>query len=268
VGGSIQATALDISAGARTRWSSVVAGAFVVLVILVAAPLVQLVPLAVTAGILIVAASSALRPRAMLDVWRADRMSAAVMVTTFVLVLIVPLQYAVLAGAAIAVLKHAYLSSLDVRVTQVVTEDDGRLRETAAPPELSSDAVTVLDIYGSLFFAATPKIKMSLPAVGAARRPVVVLRLRGRGTLHSATISLIRDYAAECAASGGRLYLAGVGDEMREQLRRTGLVDLLGPDAVVEATDELYNACVTAQRRGESWLAARQDERTSDPDAV
>jgi sulfate permease, SulP family len=268
VGGSIQATALDLSAGARTRWSSVFAGAFVVLVILVAAPLVQQVPLAVTAGILIVAASSALRPRAMLEVWRADRTSAAVMLTTFVLVLVVPLQYAVLAGAAIAVLKHIYLSSLDVRVTRVVTDDDGRLRETAAPPALSSDSVTVLDIYGSLFFAATPKIKASLPSVGAARCPVVVLRLRGRGTLHSATIALIREYAAECIARGGRLYLAGVGDEMQEQLRRTGLLDLLGPDAVVAATDELYGACATAQRRGETWLETNAGGRTPDPRAV
>ena len=52
VGGSVQATALNVGAGARTRWSSVFTGAFVVLVILVAAPLVQQVPLAVTAGIL------------------------------------------------------------------------------------------------------------------------------------------------------------------------------------------------------------------------
>ena len=268
VGGSIQATALDISAGARTRWSSVFAGAFVVAVILVAAPLVQLVPLAVTAGILIVAASSALRPRAMLDVWRADRTSAAVMLATFALVLVVPLQYAVLAGAAIAVLKHIYLSSLDVRVMRIVTDEDGRLRESAAPAELLSDAVTVLDIYGSLFFAATPKIRASLPAVTGAHCPVVVLRLRGRGVLHSAMIALVRDYAAECIAGGGRLYLAGVGDEMLEQLRRTGLLDLLGPDAVVAATDEPYGACATAQRRGEWWLADRPGGRAQGPRIV
>ncbi len=268
VGGSIQATALDLSAGARTRWSSVFAGVFVVLVILVAAPLVQQVPLAVTAGILIVAASSALRPRAMLEVWHADRTSAAVMLATFVLVLVVPLQYAVLAGAAIAVLKHIYLSSLDVRVMRVVTDDHGRLRETEAPRALSSDAVTVLDIYGSLFFAATPKIKALLPSVGAAHCPVVVLRLRGRGTLHSATIALIREYATECATCGGRLYLAGVGEEMREQLRRTGLLDLLGTDAVVAATDELYGACATAQRRGETWLQTNADGWPPDPRAV
>jgi SulP family sulfate permease len=266
-GGSVQATALNVGAGARTRWSSVVTAAFVVAVIVAAAPLVQQVPLAVTAGILIVAATSALQPRAALDVWRADRMSAAIMIVTFVLVLVVPLQWAVLAGATISVLKHIYLSSLDVQVKQVVLDGDGLPREVDAPASLTGEAVTVLDIYGSLFWAAAPQIRASLPVVGDAQCPVVVLRLRGRGTLHSATIALFREYGADCAARGGRMYLAGVGHEMEEQLRRTGLLDELGPDAVVAATDELYGACVLAQRRGEEWLEATGPGRAADPDS-
>jgi len=268
VGGSVQATALNIGAGARTRWASVFTAVFVILVILAAAPLVQQVPLAVTAGILIVAATSALQPRAALDVWRADKMSAAIMIVTFALVLAVPLQYAVLAGAALSVVKYIYISSLDVHVKQVELCDGGLPRETEPPPVLSSEAVTVLDIYGSLFFAAAPKIRESLPVVGEAHCPVVVLRLRGRGTLHSATIAMLRDYAAECAACGGRLYLAGVGPEMEEQLQRTGVLELLGPDAVVAATDELYGACATAQQRGRTWLAAHAGGRTPGPRAV
>ena len=268
VGGSVQATALNVGAGARTRWAAVITAAFVVLVILAAAPLVQQVPLAVTAGILIVAASSALQPRAALDVWRADKMSAAVMLVTFALVLIVPLQYAVLAGAAISVLKYIYLASLDVHVTQVVTDADGRLREAEAPSALASESVTVLDIYGSLFFAAAPRIRESLPSVGDAHCPVVVLRLRGRGTLHSATIALLRAYAGECSANGGRLYLAGVGSEMEDQLRRTGVLELLGPDAVVAATDEIYGACALAQERGSDWLRTHGAGTTGGPRAV
>ena len=192
-------------------------------------------------------------------------MSAAIMIVTFVLVLAVPLQYAVLAGATISVLKYIYLSSLDVHVKQVVLDGDGLPRETEAPAALASDAVTVLDIYGSLFWAAGPRIRASLPAVGDAHCPVVVLRLRGRGTLHSATIALFREYGTDCAARGGRMYLAGIGHEMEEQFRRTGLLDQLGPDAVVAATDELYGACATAQQRGESWLEENTEGRTPDP---
>ena len=62
----------------------------------------------------------------------------------------------------------------------------------------------MLDIYGSLFFGAGPKIRESLPAVRGTRRAVVVLRLRGHERLHRATIELIGDYATELAAAGGR----------------------------------------------------------------
>jgi SulP family sulfate permease len=266
VGGSVQATALNVGAGSRTRWSAFFAGVVVIVIVLAAAPLVQQVPLAVTGGILIVAAASAIRPRAAREIWRADRLSAAVMVITFVLVLVIPLQYAVLAGAAISVLKYIYLASLDVRVVEIAIGGDGRPREASRPPALADSSVTVLDIYGSLFFAAGPKVRESLPSVGGARCAVVVLRLRGRGTLQSTTIALIRDYSAELVAGGGRLYLAGVGAEMEDQLRRTGLLETLGPDAVVPATDELYGSCEAAQRRGREWLEAHPGGRdvTSD----
>jgi len=118
----------------------------------------------------------------------------------------------------------------------------------------------VLDIYGSLFYAAGPKLRASLPTVGAARRAVVVLRLRGRETLQSATIALIRTYAGELAAGGGRLYLSGVGPEMMAQLRRTGLLQTLGEDAVAPATDEPYGSCEAARSRAEAWLATQRGE--------
>ena len=268
VGGSVQATALNVRAGSRTRWSAFFAGVFVIVVVLVATPLVAQVPLAVTAGILIVAAAGAIRPRAARDIWRADRLSAAVMLITFVLVLVIPLEYAVLAGAAISVLKYIYLASLDVRVVQITPGDGGRLLETSAPATLSGASVTVLDVYGSLFFAASPKIRESLPDVGQARCAVVVLRLRGRGTLHSTTIALVRAYAAELAAGGGRLYLAGVGPEMEQQLRRTGLAHTLGDDGIVPAGDELYGSCEIARQRGRAWLDENAEVRGGGGDAL
>jgi SulP family sulfate permease len=265
-GGSVNATALNVSAGARTRWSSVFAGLVVVGVVLVAAPLVQQVPLAVTAGILIVAAISMLRPRAIREVWRTDRLSAGVMALTFALVMVMPLQYAVLVGAAVSVLKYAYLSSLDVHVVEVRLGGDGRARETKAPAVLRDATVTLLDIYGTLYYAAVPKVRDALPPAGDARAAVVVLRLRGRAPLPGALLGLIREYAGELAAHGGRLYLAGVGPEVEAQLRRTGLLGELGADAVVPATDEAYRSCESAVRRGEEWLQGHPHGGAGTPD--
>ncbi len=254
VGGSVAATSVNVAAGARTRWAAVFAGVLIVLLVVAAAPLVAAVPQAVTAGIVIVAAAATITPRTIREIWAADRVSAAVMAVTFALVLVIPLQYAVLAGAAITVLKYIYLSSVDITVVELDIDDQGRCREGEPPKALANGSVTVLDIYGSLFFAAGPKVKELLPDPAGARRAVVVLRLRGRGTLHSASLELIREYAAALAAGGGRLYLAGVGSEMREQLERTGLLQTLGEDAVLSATEQAYGSCRLAEQRGHGWL--------------
>ena len=254
VGGSVAATSVNVAAGARTRWAAVFAGVLIVVLVLVAAPLVAAVPQAVTAGIVIVAAALAIRPRTIREIWAADRLSAVVMAATFALVLVIPLQYAVLAGAAISVIKHVYLSSLDITVVELDIDDQGRCRECEPPRVLDDGSVTVLDIYGSLFFAAGPRLKELLPDPGTARRAVVVLRLRGRGTLHSASLVLLRDYAAALASGGGRLYLAGVGPGMHDQLERTGMLEALGDDAVLSATETAYGSCLLAEQRGRSWL--------------
>jgi SulP family sulfate permease len=261
VGGSVAATAVNTAAGARSRWSSVFAGIVVMVVVLVAVPLVAAVPQAVIAGIVVVAAVGQVKPAVMRDIWAADRLSAGVMALTFALVLVLPIHWAVLIGAGISLVKYVYQSSLDVRVVCLTVGSGGRCRESQAPSRLADDTVLALDIYGSLFFAAGPKLKRSLPAVDGARRAVVVLRLRGRGRLHSAVLALLRDYAAELVSGGGRLYLAGVGAEMREQMRRTGLLAMLGEDAVLPATDEPYRACELAVVHGREWLAAGERER-------
>jgi sulfate permease, SulP family len=255
IGGSVAATAVNVRAGARTRWAAVFAGVLVILLVVLAAQLVAAVPQAVTAGIVLVAAAGSIRPRAIRDIWRADHVSAGVLAVTFALVLVVPLQYAVLAGAAITVLKYMYLSSVDITVVALDIDEHGRCRECEPPSVLENGSVTLLDIYGSLFFAAGPKVKELLPDPADARRAVVVLRLRGRGSLHSASIGLLREYAARLAAGGGRLYLAGVGPEMREQLERTGLLHTLGEDAVLSATETAYGSCRLAGERGRDWLA-------------
>ncbi len=254
VGGSVAATSVNVAAGARTRWAAVFAAVLIVLLVILAAPLVAAVPQAVTAGIVVVAAAASIKPRVVREIWAADHVSAGVMAITFVLVLVVPLQYAVVAGAAIAVLKYLYLSSVDITVVALDIDEQGRCREGEPPRVLENGSVTVLDIYGSLFFAAGPKVKELLPDASGARRAVVVLRLRGRGTLHSASLVLLREYAAALAAGGGRLYLAGVGPEMREQLERTGMLETLGEDAVLAATETAYGSCRLAEERGERWI--------------
>jgi sulfate permease, SulP family len=65
---------------------------------LLAAPLVELVPMPALAALLIVAGYQGLRLEAAQTIWRTSRVSTVVMALTFLATLFIPLQYAVLAG--------------------------------------------------------------------------------------------------------------------------------------------------------------------------
>ncbi|HYN57960.1 MAG TPA: SulP family inorganic anion transporter, partial [Rubrivivax sp.] len=158
-GGSISGTALIISAGARSRWTNILAGFFVALIVLLAAPLVEFVPMPALAALLIVAGYQGLRLEAAQTIWRTSRVSTVVMALTFLATLFIPLQYAVLIGVALSVVLHVARQSNKVSVTWLVPVADGFPVERPAPRELPSRQFTMLQIYGSLFFAAATSLE-------------------------------------------------------------------------------------------------------------
>ena len=153
-GGSVSGTALILSAGGRSRWANIFVGFFVAGIVLLAAPLVELVPMPALAALLIVAGFQGLRIPQAVMVWNTGRISSAVMLVTFVATLVVPLQFAVLFGVALSVVLYVLRQSNRVVVTQWVLQPQGFPLEQAAPRHLPSHQLTLLHVYGSLFFAA------------------------------------------------------------------------------------------------------------------
>jgi len=71
-------------------------------------------------------------------------MQLTVMVTTLVLTMLIPLQFAVLAGVGIATILHVIRQSNQLTVKRIVVSDEGRLREVDPPPEVPGGEVVVL----------------------------------------------------------------------------------------------------------------------------
>jgi SulP family sulfate permease len=140
----------------------------------------------------------------------------------------------------VSTIQHISRSSLDVRVRRLVPVGEGRYREEDPPERLPDDEVTIIDIYGSVFYADADAIDERLPETRGTRRAVLVVRLRGRGELGSSVIGLLRSWALQLQEGGGALLLAGVGDRMADQLERTGITELLGPDGIFPAHSLVY----------------------------
>ena len=258
IGGSVSASALNVSSGARSRWANVYAGVIVAVVLLLFGSYVEKVPLPTVAALLIVAAAAALKPSAVMEVWRTNWAARIIMLVTLALTLAVPLQYAVLAGVVLSTIQYVSSSSLDLKVRRLVPVGQGRFAEEEPPERLPDDEVTIIDIYGSVFYAATEALDAKLPEVAGTHRAVLVLRLRGRGELGSSVIALLRRWAGQLQEGDGALLLAGVGPKMGDQLERTGLAELLGSENIFPAHSLVYQSSEEAFAAGRVLLTGAE----------
>lgn len=265
VGGSVGQTALNIAAGARTRWASIFSGVWMLVILIAFSELVGEVVMATLAAVLIYAAIGAINGEKVNLTIRHSVISLVAAITTFVCTLLLPVAAAVGIGVALSLLLQLNREALDLTVVRLVPSEDGSVSEQAVPPRLESHGVVVLDVYGSLLFAGARTLEVRLPDPAGADTPAVVLRLRGRTTLSSTAVEVLSRYGAKVSDVGGRMYLSGVDPAMAAKLVETRAIEALGPVELVEATDVLGASSREAYERAVAWLA-EQDFPTEGPD--
>ena len=253
-GGSISGTVLIMSAGAKSRWTNIFGGLFVAVIVFAAAPLVELVPMPGLAALLIVAGFQGLRIEQAIVVWNTGKLTAIVMIMTFVATLVVPLRDAVLVGMAFSILLHVFREANKVVITQILPVAGGLPEEGPVPKLLPSNELTMLQVYGNLFFAGAKYVEEMLPAVGQTTHAVVALSLRGKPETGSTFISVLQHYAQDLQAHNSKLMLVGVDSALRDQLARTGVLKLIGEENVFLATPQFGGAMNKAAVAAYAWL--------------
>jgi len=224
--------------------------------VLLLAGAVEVIPLTTLAGLLVIVGIRAMNVGAIETVWQTGRPARVIMGMTFIAMLVTPVQFGILFGVGLSVIQHIFNASLDVRVVALSLQPDGALVEEPGQATLPDKTITVLDIYGSVFYAGADVIATMLPRPAGSHRPVVIVRLRGRSEVGSTFLAVLERYRQGVDAAGGLLMLAGVGPQLAEQLDRTGMRDRLGADCIFEAQPALTASVKAAVAAGEKWLAS------------
>ncbi|MGE0126614.1 MAG: SulP family inorganic anion transporter [Blastocatellales bacterium] len=255
VSGSAWATAANVSAGARTRWAKIFCGLILIIAVLAFGGLIERIPVAALAGLLALVGVRSVNLGRIKTVWHTGLVTAMVMALTFVATLALPIQQAVYLGVAVSFIVTVVSAAEKVQVFEIVLREGELPEERPAPRELPSNRITILQPYGSLFFAGARELEERLPAAENGRRAVVILLLRGHTEIGSTFIGVVRRYAKPIQKNGGRLMLAGVSKSVYQQLLKTGTLALLGEENVFPAGRRLFEPALTALRSARAWLA-------------
>jgi SulP family sulfate permease len=173
-GGSLSGTALNVSAGARTRYAAIVQAGVVLVFILVFAGLLARIPSAALTALLVYAAALSVKRAAIATVSRTSLMSLAAIVLTLASTLVVPLQQAVIFGVVVASVLFICRSSTDVRLFNVSVQD-GHLVHSELLVQLPGNQVTVIDVEGNLFCAGMRTLSGRLADAAESHHVVAVL---------------------------------------------------------------------------------------------
>ena len=259
VGGSMSASSLNKAAGARSRMSLMIASVVMAVVIIAFAGLVGYIAMPALAGLLILVGYRTIKPDDLQSVWKTGAVQKAVLLTSFVLTMVIPLQYAVLVAVGLSVILHVVRQSNQVTVKRWLLDPDGNLIETDPPAQLPANEVVVLQPYGSLFFAAAPVLEAQLPATdGAGRNSVVILRLRGRTDLGTTFMDVLLRYAQALVATDSKLVIVSASERIQEQLRVTGVTDLITPENIYSGDERVAATLKRAYADAMTWIERNQ----------
>ena len=212
-----------------------------------------------------------MKPADIKAVWKTGGMQATVMAVTFVLTMVIPLQYAVLVGVGISMILYIINQSNQVVIKRWLVVD-GQMKETDAPADVAPNEALVLQPYGSLFFASAPVFEEKLPDVTEdTYNSVVILRLRGRSDLGSTFMDVLLKYATALREQESELVVVSEDVNLHDQLDVAGVTDVVG-DANIYTSDEWVGKTVKgAYEDAIARIEANADQEnaipTIDPDA-
>nr|WP_298104995.1 SulP family inorganic anion transporter [uncultured Shinella sp.] len=233
VTGTIARTATNVRSGATSPVSGMLHALFLLLFMLVAAPLASYIPLAALAGVLAVVAFNMLERPAIAALIRSSRGDAAVVAVTFLLVVFRDLTEGIVVGFLLgAVLFIDRMGkAVDIREESVprlvravenAGEDDGSALER---PVVADDPDTVVyRISGVFFFGAAASVGSVLDRIADQRRNFV-LDCTDVPLIDSTAASVIEGLVRKAVRSGVQIYIAGLKPDMRRLLEAHGLHD-------------------------------------------
>ncbi len=264
VGGSLSATALNVIYGGRTRWASILAGLWMAIIVLIFPSLVSYIAMPALGALLILAGTRSIKFTEMASIFRIGWPSGIVSITTFLATLFLPIQAAVGLGVVLSALLYLARSSNDVLVVELVKLDEAHIEERKPPRELPSNKITVLDIYGNLFYAGARILEKLLPDPRNAEKPIVILRLRGQTNLGATLVEVLSTYAEKLQAINGQLYLTGLSKSTHQKLEQNSKLHLTGPVRVYEATSVRGQSTNAAYADAKAWLIGEKEKANSD----
>lgn len=247
--GTVARTATNVRSGARSPLAGMFHSVFIVLFMLVAAPLASFIPLAALAGVLIIVAWNMAERQAFVTLLRTSPGDAVVLLATFGLTVFRGLTEGIVIGFALGALlfihRMAQSAGVEVHVPPIPEDqaDSAGADRGRYDPVIATDPnVAVYRITGAFFFGAASTVGSVLDRIADQHRAFVI-DFSAVPFIDSTAANTIEGIARKAARHHVVLLISGTAPAVRKSLTSHGVRP---PEVIYESTIE---AAITAAHR-------------------
>ncbi|TPK63036.1 SulP family inorganic anion transporter [Mesorhizobium sp. B2-4-19] len=224
VTGTIARTATNVRAGAHGPVSGMLHSLFLLVFMLVAAPLASYIPLAALAGVLAVVCWNMFEKQAFATLLRASRGDALVLMATFLIVVFRDLTEGIVVGFALGSILFIDRMAKSIAVEADLVQDDvadigGRAYDAS---EASDVDTVVYRISGAFFFGAASTVGGVLDRI-ADQRKNFILDCSAVPFFDSTAANVIESAAHKARRAGVRFIISGASAQIRRTLINHGV---------------------------------------------
>ncbi len=259
VSGSLTRSILNFHSGALTGLSSVFSGVMMIMGILLLGPLLQFIPKASLATIVVFIGISLINLKQIQMVVKATKADCAVFFVTFCGGLIFPLNIAIALGASASIVLFLKKIS-EPRLMQYIFNAQGELSEQAIKEPSDMPEISIVHVEGELFFGSTDIFLDQTRLICASPNlKVIILRMRNATDLDASSAFAVADLIRYAHEKDRYFIVTGANAGVERVFHQSGVMEILGENNFFRYTPENPNLAIRhALKRAQELIGQEQ----------
>ncbi|MBU2641010.1 MAG: SulP family inorganic anion transporter [Thiobacillus sp.] len=234
--GSFNRSGVNYAAGARTPLAAVFASLFLVVILLMVAPLAAYLPNAAMAGILFLVAWGLIDFHHISLLPKINKQETIVLWVTLIGTLI-DLEKGIFFGIALSLIFYLYRTSRPMLEPVLPDPDPTNYHYGPLEGRKECPQVKMMRLNGSIFFGAVAHLQQQLQVLeeNEPERKHLVIMASGINFVDLAGAEFLAEAARQRRKIGGKLYFYRMKDSLRETLKRGHFMDDIGEENLFPA---------------------------------
>lgn len=240
--GAIARTATNVRAGGVTPLSGITHAVFLCLFILFFSFLIEIIPMAALAGVLLVVSVDMMGIKNMANLLSSPKSDVVVLLTTFILTIVIDLTAAVQVGVVLAALLFMKRMSDVTSMGKINFDVSEKTAKNIADPDATSnkeipEGVEVYEINGPFFFGVADMLINTLEHIGKTPK-VFILRMRNVPAIDATGEHALENFYNTCKKAGTQLVLSGVNPAPYATLKKMHFIEMIGEENITNHIDK------------------------------